>query len=739
MKRVINHPRFRYFLFGFTLLFLFLSFYDYNHSSEKHIETEMIEITGENNQLINGAITNKIKDQLEILQNYAKLIAYHENITSKEVFDLLEPLTKEDLFTNVAITTPDGVSYTSPTSTSNNNERNFFIEGMKGKTVISDMITSKISNEQVIVMSVPIFDDKEEKVIGVLRVSMSTKLLPEYFNLSFLSGNISSFIIQKDGLNLTPKKNYYNFFHMLEKDERNKEIEQEMKEKLANGEHGYITFKLNDKTRYAYFSDVEGTNWYLLTILPHSYVTERLNHNLTHTLLLAGKVSAILLIIGIYLLYLMNESRKKEIEDQEKLRTIISNTPGISFKHKIHDPTSIQFFNDKRKLYAGYTQEELLDLISTDITNIVLEEDLPIVKQLTNLEKKGTVISNTYRIIHKNGRIQWIFDQRQSVVESNHTIWLYVTVLDVTGMRETQERLRLSEERYEMILKETRSIPFEWDVKADTITFSDAWVSTFAYPKIIHHFLSKTNTYFKNREFTYIPLMENMIRGQSSDQIECIIPTAYDENIWVKIHAKALYDNNGFLTRIIGSLLDISEEKEKTSRLIKQSQMDGLTGLYNRITIEQLINEEFHKNQKASHILFVIDVDDFKHVNDTYGHASGDEALINVSNALRNCFRSDDYIGRIGGDEFIVLMKANTNVYKELPLQKISMLKNLLSNIHIKKDPDFVIHCSIGIAIYPQDGTTYKELFTWADHSMYEAKKHGKNTFVYQPKDTEKP
>ena len=98
MKKVINHPSFRYLLFGFSLLFLFISFYDYNRISEKHIETEMIEITGENNQLINGAITNKIKDQLEILQNYAKLIAYHEDITSKEVFDLLEPLTKEDLY-----------------------------------------------------------------------------------------------------------------------------------------------------------------------------------------------------------------------------------------------------------------------------------------------------------------------------------------------------------------------------------------------------------------------------------------------------------------------------------------------------------------------------------------------------------------------------------------------------------------------------------------------------------------
>lgn len=261
MKKVINHPSFRYLLFGFSLLFLFISFYDYNRISEKHIETEMIEITGENNQLINGAITNKIKDQLEILQNYAKLIAYHEDITSKEVFDLLEPLTKEDLFTNVAITTPDGISYTSPTHTSDNSERKFFVEGMKRKTIISDMITSKISNEQVIVMSVPIY--KQAKVIGVLRVSMSTTLLPEYFNLSFLSGNISSFIIQRDGVNLTPKKNYYNFFHMLEKDERNKEIEKEMKEKLANGDHGYITFKLNNKTRYAYFSDVEGTNWYL--------------------------------------------------------------------------------------------------------------------------------------------------------------------------------------------------------------------------------------------------------------------------------------------------------------------------------------------------------------------------------------------------------------------------------------------------------------------------------------------
>lgn len=737
MKKILNHPGFRYVLFVFMTLFLFVSFYDYNHISERYIETEMIEITGENNQIINGAITNKIKDQLEILQNYAKLIAYHDDITSEEVFDLLRPLTTEDLFTNVAITTPEGISYTSPNNTSNNSERQFFTQGMEGKTIISDMITSKINGEQVIVMSVPIY--KNTKVIGVLRVSMNIKLLPEYFNLSFLSGNISSFIIQRDGVNLTPKKNYHNFFKMLAKDDRNKDIANEMKEKLAHGEHGYITFKLNDKTRYAYFSDVEGTNWYLLTILPHSIVIERLNHNLTHTLLLAGKVCIILIIGGIYLLYLMNENRKKEIENQEKLRTIISNTPGISFKHKIHDPASLQFFNENRKLYAGYTYEEFMDLVCHDIANIVLEEDIPITEQLNKPQKPGSVISNTYRIHTKNGRIQWIFDQRQSVVEQDHTIWMYITVLDVTGMRETQERLRLSEERYKMILKETRSIPFEWDVKKDTLTFSDAWTKAFAHPKYIHHFLTLTNQYFKDQEFTYVPLLENIIRGQSSDQIECVIPKGDGEKTWIKIHAKALYDNAGFLTRVIGSILDISEEKEKTTRLIKQSQMDGLTGLYNRMTIEQLIDQEFHKQPEASHILFVIDVDDFKHVNDTYGHASGDEALHNVANALKQCFRKDDLLGRIGGDEFVVLMKANTLIYQELPVKKINMLKTLLSNIHIKKDPAFIIHCSIGISIYPQDGTNYKDLFTWADHSMYEAKKNGKNTFVYQPKDTEKP
>ena len=184
---------------------------------------------------------------------------------------------------------------------------------------------------------------------------MSTTLLPEYFNLSFLSGNISSFIIQRDGVNLTPKKNYYNFFHMLEKDERNKEIEKEMKEKLANGDHGYITFKLNNKTRYAYFSDVEGTNWYLLSVLPHSYVTERINHNLTHTLLLAGKVCVLLLIIGIYLLYLMNES----VPDNVTLETITDYhiVPVDNNNEKINLYEEI-FGNDEQELQQSQKEND---------------------------------------------------------------------------------------------------------------------------------------------------------------------------------------------------------------------------------------------------------------------------------------------------------------------------------------------------------------------------------------------
>ena len=120
--------------------------------------------------------------------------------------------------------------------------------------------------------------------------------------------------------------------------------------------------------------------------------------------------------------------------------------------------------------------------------------------------------------------------------------------------------------------------------------------------------------------------------------------------------------------------------------------------------------------------MIVLDIDEFKSVNDSLGHVHGDQVISDLSDILRNQFRATDILGRIGGDEFMIFLK---NIPNELFVAaKIAKIRNV-----IRKTQG--IGVSAGIAIYPKDGTTYLELYNRADMAMYSVKKNGKNGFEF--------
>lgn len=730
MKTILDNSYVKGLFLLFMASLLCFSFFDYSYLNEKRIESNLCAITEETNEQTTIAISEKLNDELRVLEAYAKMIMQYDDILSDEVFQVLEPLLENKLITRIAITTPEGISYTSDHFQHDSSNREYYLEGMKGNAYISNLTTSVLDQQDIIIMSVPIL--KDNQVLGVLRATINITRLPEFIHLSFLSGSVSSYIIQNDGINLTPEENQYaSFFTMLEKNNNSKELIQKMKNDLANGKKGSITFHLNGNTRYAYYAPVSKTSWHMLTILPYSTVEQEMSTNIHQTMLLAIKISSIMLLIYIYFIYLQRKSAIDMKNINKQLDAIIANTPGSSYKHEFRKPQDILFFNKDDHLLAGYTKQEILELIQHDIFSLIYQEDYEaLLASVTNL-KPNTVICNTYRILNKDKTMKWIYDQRQIIQEGNKCM-VYVEVLDITEMRMTQDQLKISEERYQLILKETESVIFEWNMHTDHITFSELWTSKYGYPSDLDNFLMLTQTHYGEESDSYLPLIDAMISGSTdSKSMECILKKANGEKIWVKIFAKAILDDQGYLMRIVGSISDISQEKQHALQLLERAQRDGLTKVYNRITIENLINQELETYPKEYQVLFVIDIDDFKVINDNLGHASGDEALAKFSSALVSCFRNDDIIGRIGGDEFVVLMRHLDCFNANQIEQKSTLFLSTISKIRLTQDDAFRMHCSIGIAAHPRDGSTYQELFTCADKRMYLAKKQGKNTFIY--------
>lgn len=727
MTKILNNNTVKIlFLLIMTTLLCF-SFFDYSYTNERRIEDNLKSLVEENNQQTNISVSDKLEDQIAILQSYAKIIAYFDDITSDAAFEELASLQDTEFFIRVAVTNAEGISYTSDHFQHDSTQRAYYIEGKKGNSYISNVMESMIDQSQVIIMSVPIY--KDQQFAGVLRATMDINELNEYFELSFLSGNVSSYLIQSDGLNLITKK---NFFDTLKQGNNSNDIIEAMQNDLEKKQKGSITFQLEDNTRYAYYSPIANADWYMLTILPQTTVQDEMEYNLKQTLLLAVKITSILLLIYIYFFYLHYRGSQEVKKMNKQMDAIISNTPGSSYKHEVTKPESIQFFKQDDRLIAGYTKEEINALIKKDIYALISTEDyLLLLDSLQELEP-NTVKSNTYRIKNKQNQIQWIFDQRQIINEENKSSY-YVEVLDITEMKKVQEQLMISEERYQMILKETESVIFEWNTYTDQISFSDLWTSKYGYPNRLDDFLGFTSKYFEQRENSYIPLIESMVAGKViSDQIECILPKANGEEVWVKIFAKAILNDQGYLLRIVGSISDISQEKQASIQLLERAQKDGLTMTYNRVTLEKLITQEIEKHPEQCHIMFVMDIDNFKLINDTLGHACGDEALRKFSSALIANFRENDIVGRLGGDEFSVFMRYPNEHTSEQIESKCRSFLTAISKISLSKNESHRIQCSIGIATYPADGKTYQQLYECADRRMYEAKNRGKNTFIYK-------
>ena len=195
-----------------------------------------------------------------------------------------------------------------------------------------------------------------------------------------------------------------------------------------------------------------------------------------------------------------------------------------------------------------------------------------------------------------------------------------------------------------------------------------------------------------------------------------------EEYRWCICHIRAEYDGADTPVCLIGKLDDITKQKEREEQLLFQSTRDGLTGVYNKTAFEYMMEETLKRGSRGC--LYMIDIDNFKDVNDQYGHPAGDKILVKIGELLREIFRDSDLIGRVGGDEFVV--------YSECGETKTRAMKLLNGTEDFTKEGEHRISVSIGIAASTgEPDEEYQELFSKADQAMYRAKQEGKNRIAW--------
>lgn len=193
------------------------------------------------------------------------------------------------------------------------------------------------------------------------------------------------------------------------------------------------------------------------------------------------------------------------------------------------------------------------------------------------------------------------------------------------------------------------------------------------------------------------------------------------------VRATPIMDKQGNVTKLLHVAHNISDEVRQREQIQYMAYHDGLTGLPNRTLFEDRLEQAILQSKRNSNngVIAFIDLDKFKQINDTYGHAAGDEVLKTVAQRLKSCVRESDTVARMSGDEFLAIFHQvdNSNHATILAQQLLSSLRQPIA----LSTTEICISASVGMAFFPEQGSTIDELLKSADRAMYSAKSSGSN------------
>lgn len=398
----------------------------------------------------------------------------------------------------------------------------------------------------------------------------------------------------------------------------------------------------------------------------------------------------------------------------------------------------------------GYISEGLLSTFGCDeayfrdhfynsFDMVVYKQDRKMVKDLLIYQ------AQTQNSLQANFRIKSILDdvmfvefKGRIVKEKDGKVMVYAFIHDITEMVEAQrevhrvnEQLFVETQRYKLLQEALDDLPFDYDVENDLMTFvSKAGDSR---EIILDQFVALK----RYKEFVYSEDLELFERtfsqvlksaSKSTEEFRAVFNGEEDSYCWYRCYYASFQNPEGKIVRIVGNLKDIALEKARNEEMRKKIRTDALTGILNKAAMEVSIQEYLKETTRDKlHALMMIDTDNFKAVNDNLGHQFGDDVIKFVAQNVRKTFRESDFVGRVGGDEFMVFMK---NTTKEVTEARARELNEIIRHTFEKDGISVGISCSIGVAYYPKAGTSYSELYANADDALYQAKTSGKNRFV---------
>ena len=327
---------------------------------------------------------------------------------------------------------------------------------------------------------------------------------------------------------------------------------------------------------------------------------------------------------------------------------------------------------------------------------------------------------------------------RVSEMQQSNMKMFTCLVADISQRKATEQRLRKAESRYRDLVETAHDLVWSIDANGRWLYLNAACNQIYGYTAeemLGRHISEFSSPAFKDNDQE---ALNKLLHSEELVQYETMHIHRNGTPIQLSFNATAMV-KDGKVTHIRGTARDITDQKAYENRLAYQAEHDSLTGLYNRHYFHQELERLVARTARsgADSAIFYIDLDQFKYVNDTLGHAAGDELLNETTAILQNNIREGDLLARFGGDEFTVLLYNISSAAADKIAEKI---RQLFENYrYLNASQAFNITSSIGVAIIDNYSVSADEVLAQADLACNLAKTHGRNrVYHYNPEDRDK-
>ncbi len=422
---------------------------------------------------------------------------------------------------------------------------------------------------------------------------------------------------------------------------------------------------------------------------------------------------------------------QKSYQEMNSLNTIIERFPSGMAVLKGGVESQIVMVNQEFFHSTGYSLEEILNG-SRNLFDYCYSEDAAVLEEMQEeCLREKIAVERELRLRGKDGNIHWMSMRVCLYTYRDAIPYFLMACWDISDRKRIEDELRLQMERNKLVEELTAEIPMDYDVVNQCFKIDDSIKEQYQFPSNDITLEEYTNLIHEDERDAFVRTVKRAVSRETEGTFEYRVRlqemgkrAVYK---WHRTKYRSIAGNDGKIMRVIGRIYNIDREKRIHSQLEEKARRDSMTQLLNKQALKEEIEDFLSEKPQGIHAFMVIDIDDFKKINDTFGHVFGDTIIQEVSERLKEQFRGMDIIGRVGGDEFVVCMKYTSVEHAK---EKAKTLCESIRKRYSSSTAEQTITCSVGITFFGEGETSdYEEMFSKADMAMYQAKMSGKNGY----------